>query len=245
MPYQRVSELEGLFEQYQVKEFDRQLIRRDLGLLREKDFETFAHSVRTTLLSMKIAQLLGMDPKPLLFAGPRHDVGKKNTPNKVLKKKSNFTREDREAMKPHPTDSFNHLLRTNLFSAQIGVSHHRHGNDPYPKRLPRGAGVLSHKTKLLANKYSKPLAIADWIDAALFRKNSRFSGQQVTLELVKREMLKDMPKLSQMIEKVFSEGLVNEQMLIMARQRRASLQRRSRVSRRSTVKKSFTVRRKK
>ncbi len=245
MPFQRVSELEELFEQYGVKEFDRQLIRRDLGILRSKDVETFFHSVRTTLLAMRIAQHFGMDPKPMLIAGPRHDIGKKDVPNKILKKKGTFTSEDKSAIKPHATDTYNRLIRTSVFSAQIGVNHHRHGKDPYPKRIPKGPNVLSQKAKLLANKYSKALAIADWIDAALFRKNSRFSGREVTLDLIKKEMLKEMPKLSKMIELVFSDGIINEQMLANAKQKRESqLIGKSFVRKKTALKRRVVLRRK-
>jgi hypothetical protein len=205
--------LNGLFEEYGLSEVEQNRIIRDLARIKSKDSQTYYHSLRTTLLAMEIAKHFGLDPKPLLFAGPRHDFGKINTPDHILKKKGNFTHEDHLKMGPHPADMFHHVHPTNAFTAQIGVSHHRHQLNPYPKKLPKGEVKLTHKAKLLANKYSKHLALADWLDAALFRKNSRFAGQALTVDLLKSTMLHDMPKLKSMIEKIFADGIVNEKLI--------------------------------
>ncbi|MFA5930836.1 MAG: HD domain-containing protein [archaeon] len=220
----KIPLFEKLFNDYGLSEEDKGRIRRDLEAIKAKDEETFLHSVRVTLLSMKIAKQLGMDPKPLLFAAPRHDDGKILVPNKVLKKKKNWGPEDSAIMKAHPVDSFRMLEPTNAFSAYIDVDHHRHGENPYPKRLPKGETfVLSPKAKRLAFEYSKPLAIADCWDAAVNRKNSRFGGKRITLKLIREAMLHDLSHIQPMVNKLFEEKFFTQQMLantVMGREKR-------------------------
>jgi len=208
----RIPLLEKLFNHYGLSEEDRGRIRTDLALIKAKDEETFLHSARVTLLSMKIARHLGMDTKPLLFAAPRHDDGKIFVPDEILKKKKNWGPKDSAAMKAHPVDTFKRVEPTNAFSAYIAVNHHRHGPQPYPERLPNGTHKLTLRAKRLAFEYSKVLAIADCWDAAVNRKNSRFNGK-LNLKIVKEAMLRDLQKMQPMVNKLFNEKFFTEQML--------------------------------
>lgn len=219
----KIPLFEKLFNEYGLSEEDKSRIRTDLEAIKVKDEETFLHSVRVTLLSMKIAKHLGMDPKPLLFAAPRHDDGKILVPDKVLKKKKNWGPEDSAIMKNHSTQSFRMLEPTNAFSAYIAVDHHRHGENPYPRRLPKGTHELSVKAKRLAFEYSKPLAIADCWDAAVNRRNSRFNGKRVTLKIVREALLHDLIHMQPMVNKLFEEKFFTQQMLantVMGREKR-------------------------
>ncbi len=213
--YGKVPVLETLFDEYNLTQLDRAYIARDLLLLKKKDLATYAHSIRTTLFAMEIAKYLGQNPRNLLFAGPRHDIGKLEVPNKVLKKKGKFNDEDRAVMKFHPVDTALHVAETHPYSALIGVNHHRHGVHPYPKRIPKIESLqnLSHEAKLSAHKESKLLAIADWFDAAVYRRNSKFFGQKITLDLIRQEMINEMPKLKGTIDKLFDGKFFKPEML--------------------------------
>lgn len=204
---------EKLFNEYGLGEADRERIRTDLASLEARDKETFLHSIRVTLLSMKIAKHFGMDTHPLFFSAPRHDDGKLLVPDRVLKKRKNWGPSDSAAMKAHPVDSFRMLEPTNAFSAYIAVNHHRHGLNPYPKRLPKGTHQLTLRAKREAFEYSKVLAIADCWDAAVNRKNSRFAGKRITLDLVKEVMLHDLARIQPMVNQLFNEKFFNEEML--------------------------------
>jgi len=204
---------EKLFIEYGLREEDRERIRTDLALLKAKDRETFLHSVRVTLLSMKIAKHFGMNTRPLFFSAPRHDDGKLLVPDKVLKKKKNWGPSDSAVMKAHPVDSFKRLEPTNAFSAYIAVNHHRHGPNPYPKKLPKGTHNLSLRAKREAFEYSKILAIADCWDAAVNRNNNRFAGKRITLDLVKEVMLHELARIQPMVNQLFNENFFNEEML--------------------------------
>jgi len=209
----RIPLFEKLFADYELSEEDKGRIRTDLALLKAKDRETFLHSARVTLLSMKIAKYLGMNTKPLLFAAPRHDDGKMLVPDKVLKKKKNWGPKDSAAMKAHPVDTFKRVEPANAFSAYIAVNHHRHGLNPYPEKLPKGTHELTLSAKRRAFEYSKVLAIADCWDATVNRRNSRFAGQKITLNLVKEAMIHDLQRIRPMVDKLFNEKFFTEQML--------------------------------
>ncbi|MFA6065338.1 MAG: HD domain-containing protein [archaeon] len=214
--YERIPALETLFDEYQLTSKDRAYIVRDLLRLKKKDLVTYSHSIRTTFLAMEIAKYLGLNPRALLFAGPRHDVGKLEVPDKILKKKGIFNDADRAVMSQHPTDTAIHVSQTNPYSALIGVNHHRHAVKPYPKSIPKIEALqnLSHEAKISAHKESKLLAIADWFDAAVYRRNSKFIGKEVTLDVIRREMIKEMPKLKGTIDKLFEGGFFKTEMLL-------------------------------
>jgi len=214
--HQKVPSLEHLFEEFNVSQKDREYIVRDLMMLKKKDIVTFAHSIRTTLMAVEIAKHLGLNPKALLYAGPRHDMGKLEVPNKVLKKKGVFTDEDRAVMKFHPVDTAIHVAETNPYSALIGVNHHRHSTHPYPKRIPKIESLagMSHSAKRSAHNESKLLAIADWFDAAVYRKNSKFQGKKINLDFIREEMTKEMPKLKGTIDKLFTSGFFKKEDLV-------------------------------
>jgi len=212
--------LEPLFEKYHLTEEERAPILLDLIALRKKHKGTYEHSIRTTLLAVEIAKHLGMNPRELLLASPRHDIGKKEISNKVLNKKGEFTSEDRRVMSEHPTSTAHHVAKTNPHGALIGLKHHRHKEAPYPKRLPSIDSInnLPHPEKRTAHNESKILAIADWFEAAVYRKSNKFGGRKVTLDLIKTEMIKEMPKLRGIIERLFQEGFFAKKMSIAREQ---------------------------
>jgi HD-GYP domain-containing protein (c-di-GMP phosphodiesterase class II) len=204
--------VEFLLKKYDVDKINQLRIKRDLMILARKDRQTYLHSIRVTFLAIEIAQALGLDPLPLLYSAPRHDIGKKELPKSLLKKKS-FTKEDMGQMQSHPIESFKHTAPTNLFSGLIIVRHHKFNPEPYPKKIPASPIKVSKRTLKLANEYAKVLAIADWWESALYRKNLRFSGKEITLEFLKENLLKERPKLSKMIGELFEKGFFTESMV--------------------------------
>jgi|GEM_PF-6476252 len=217
------SPIDSLLKEYNVNETDSRRIRADLERIRKKDLETYAHSIRTTFLSVELAKFFGLNPKAFVYAAPRHDYGKVHVEDRVLKKKGRFTSSDRVKMSTHPLYAFNHTKQDNPFSALLEGMHHMHNAEPYPAELPLGKSRILREKEADAKEYSKVLAIADWWDAAVNRKNSRTVPEKLTLEFLRAEMKKGLPKLGKMIDRLFEEGFFNETKLQIARARKRAL----------------------
>jgi len=76
-----------------------------LGLLKNKDLETYQHSKRVGQRAYSFAQFLQLSPseqRMVYYAGMLHDIGKLFIPNEILKKPSKLTNEEFAIVKMHP-----------------------------------------------------------------------------------------------------------------------------------------------
>lgn len=198
-------------------------IKADLDQIRKKDLETYSHSLRTTFLAVDLAKFLGLDPSVFVYAGLVHDYGKTKVPDRVLKKVGRFKEKDYVSMRRHPVDSFEHMRKRDLLAALIAGMHHMHNAKAYPPSLNLHKYPDSEKLEEKAWEYSKVLAIADFWDAAVNRTNSRFGRASINLDFIKKEMIRGLPKLGGLINRLFDEGVFSEEMVRVAQERRILL----------------------
>jgi putative nucleotidyltransferase with HDIG domain len=163
----------------------------------------YEHSLRVGILCARIAQWMLLDPKPLLFAGLLHDIGKALVDPKLLGKTDKWTKKDQKAIEPHVMDGFKLLRGKFDFSAQIIVEHHRFQPCAYPKEPSTMLHPYSHKTEVMIGFYSRLLALADSFDA-MHRVNSRgaLTGQQIHDKLIEYN-----PDLAITINNLYSLGI--------------------------------------
>lgn len=203
------AQLSLAFEELRVDPRDEADIRNFLGLLKQKDSYTYGHSIRVALLSVKIGEFVGIDRKPLLFAGLLHDLGKLDVPDEILKKTSEWTDEDFRIMKQHVIDGHKRIKGRFDFTADIIKLHHEFQEHRYPdpENLPSFLHNYSPETRVLIFKCARVLALADVYDS-LHRENSRhgkkriFSGTEV-----RNEILKSNPDQRDLIEDLYKEGI--------------------------------------
>lgn len=114
------------------------IIRTDetvlVGLASIKDYDeyTFSHSVNVSVLSMLIADRMGMhksDTAQVGVAALFHDVGKTHVPQTVLNKPESLTAEEWQLMERHPMLGFMELSRTRSLRAIadslfVSLQHH-------------------------------------------------------------------------------------------------------------------------
>jgi putative nucleotidyltransferase with HDIG domain len=113
-----------------------------IPLLQLKDFDqyTTTHSMNVAVLTMALAEALGLaarDVRGFGVAGLLHDIGKVKIPLEVLTKSGRFTEDERLLMNEHPAEGARIILRSEEdldVAAVVAYEHHVMLNgDGYPR----------------------------------------------------------------------------------------------------------------
>lgn len=129
--------------------------------MREYDDSVFTHSVSVSMICNIFAQWLGFSQKEIetaTISGLLHDVGKIQTPEKILKKPGKLSPEEYEIVKKHTVTGYKFLKERKLDAAICNAAlmhHERYDGSGYPLHLSFD-GIT---------KYAKLVAIADVFDA--------------------------------------------------------------------------------
>ena len=90
------EQLESAYNELGIEPQNRERINVFLSLIKQRDPETYAHSIRVGLRARKIAQYMHIDEKALFYTGTLHDVGKSLIGSEILRKTEGFNEKDRE-----------------------------------------------------------------------------------------------------------------------------------------------------
>ena len=128
-----------------------------------RDDDTGVHIVRMGYLSAALARRLGQSAAQaelLMQAAPMHDIGKIGMPDDVLKKRSDFTENDRVVMNLHPHIGAEILGKSRIplfqLAAEVALTHHeRWDGKGYPAGLAGEAIPISGRI----------VAVIDFFDA--------------------------------------------------------------------------------
>jgi putative nucleotidyltransferase with HDIG domain len=110
--------------------------------LREFDEYTTTHSLNVSVLTMALAEELGMSPADVRafgVAGLLHDLGKVRVPIEILNKPGKLTDEERTVMQRHPEDGARLILTSDRqldLAAAVAYEHHimiNGGGYPHPQ----------------------------------------------------------------------------------------------------------------
>jgi putative nucleotidyltransferase with HDIG domain len=159
-----------------IKKSQQEILKKYLQLLKDKDKNTYDHSLRVSFLCHDIAQNKCIDNKAMFYAGLLHDTGKYLVDEKLLNKKD-FNNEDYEKIRDHVLNGYKMLNGTFEFTSQIIVRHHRFQKDPYPQELPETKINFGSHSEVRIEYYALLLSMADFYDALISRKNSKFTDK--------------------------------------------------------------------
>lgn len=169
---------------------------------------TYEHSMRVGLLAPQIGALVpeleGFPPRVLFYAGTMHDWGKLNTPSELLAKTAEWTEEDAQALRAHPLDSYEALVREGMaLTAGAVVLHHTFQPDPYPEEIPEPNSQLPEHLVRLQPVIGRVIALADFYDAS-HRKDS---DGDLSAEQIKAKIYKAHPDLVELLDRLYAEGV--------------------------------------
>jgi putative nucleotidyltransferase with HDIG domain len=114
-----------------------------IPLLKLKSFDqyTTTHSINVSVLSMALAEALGLNARDVRImgvAGLLHDLGKVRVPPEILSKPGSLSPEERELLERHPSDGARIILNSDrrlTLPAAVAFEHHIMINGGgYPRR---------------------------------------------------------------------------------------------------------------
>ncbi len=119
--------------------------------LKEYDQYTTTHACNVAVLSMGLAERLGLGPSEVRavgIAGLLHDIGKVAIPHDLLVKPGRYTEAERQIIQNHPVEGAKLLLKKERgigLAAVVAYEHHIYLNgEGYPElRFPRAAHYAS------------------------------------------------------------------------------------------------------
>lgn len=161
---------------------------RNLMALTCHDYYTYTHSVNVCIYSVALAEKIfrkeGKDKLERLGSGfLLHDIGKRNIPIEIIKKKGPLTNQEWNVMRQHPKFSHDILSETGYLTSEaaiIALQHHERSNGSgYPNGLA-GDGI---------HIYAKICSIADAFDAMTTKRSYRDpSSSFEALRIMQEEM---------------------------------------------------------
>jgi len=172
--------------------------------------EFYPHSLRTGPFATIIAMARGYEPRPMLYAGLLHDIGKIAVDNGLLCESDCFDEQKMEKMKAHVLNGYYILKGIHDFAAEILLWHHYFKpSDPYPtkKEITKLQSNLPKHLKQKAKEYGLLLAIADVYDSLICRNNGRYKRKLVPEE-TKDEMLRLFPKNKKIIKELYNKRIL-------------------------------------
>jgi putative nucleotidyltransferase with HDIG domain len=148
---------------------DQQMI---LPLLQLKEFDeyTTTHSLNVSVLTMALAEHIGLgaqDVRTFGIAGLLHDLGKVNVPLEILNKPGKLTDEERQVMQQHPVAGARLIIESGRkLDLAAAVAHEHH-------IMINGQGYPTHHYRRDCHKASKLVHVCDVFDALRTRRPYR------------------------------------------------------------------------
>jgi putative nucleotidyltransferase with HDIG domain len=138
--------------------------------LREFDEYTTTHSLNVSVLTMALAESLGLaqqDVRTFGIAGLLHDLGKVSVPEEILNKPGKLSEEERAIMQGHPVAGAKLIIESGRrLDLAAAVAHEHH-------IMINGHGYPSHHYHRDCHKASKLVHVCDVYDALRTRRPYR------------------------------------------------------------------------
>lgn len=157
-----LTEAEAVVRSLSVAMHGQQQIMLPLLQLREFDEYTTTHSMNVSVLTMGLAEWLGMTPTDVRafgIAGLLHDLGKIRIPKEVLNKPGKLTQEERQIMNAHPVEGARIIIGSDQdldMASVVAYEHHV---------MLNGGGYPTFRYPRNCHKASELVHVCDVYDA--------------------------------------------------------------------------------
>lgn len=157
---------------------------------------SFEHVRRCGNLAFLLVKRLNFNEEKkdlLIQAALSHDVGKSESSEELLVKKSGFSVEEWEEMKKHPKSNANYIGAYSPIVAKIILRHHLYQENPYPIIPDDDLSQFSDDDKRKIEELSRILAIIDKFETYSGSRNHK-KPELLAEFLPKMEKFFDLPE---------------------------------------------------
>ena len=200
--------LQHLFDNYTITMEHQQSIGVYLEVLGKRDPATRLHSIRVAYLASRMgvaACRSDINPKVLVWAGLLHDIGKSLIDPSLFRQGAPFDEAAYKEMEQHVLFGVRLLRGVHDWTAYIIARHHRFGSRPYPEDLPPLPLYLKEKEEFI-NLYARLLALADFYDALMTRKDGKFGSKKLSTKEKRDIYLKENNDMKDFILQLERQG---------------------------------------
>ncbi|MDB5185150.1 MAG: phosphohydrolase [Candidatus Saccharibacteria bacterium] len=177
------------------------LVQGSMSQLEAYHRPTAEHCKRVGILAVRIGQYAELPLKPLFYGASLHDRGKLKVTRALLDKTGEWTAEDAQALRDHPSDGYEETLNEGMVvTAGLIVRHHSFQPNAYPEQLPDAPPYMAGSFEQCA----RMIALADYYDAA-HRPNS--AGLS-TEEEIKAKLLAHQADMNELVNALYEEGIL-------------------------------------
>jgi len=177
-----------------------------------RDKETEGHTLRVTLMTEKLAQIIGINEAEMIHVrrgALLHDIGKMGIPDSILLKPDKLTDDEWAIMRQHPIYAYNMLKHIQYLSPALNIPLHHHekwDGSGYPhglkgEQIPLAARIFAVADVWDALTYSRPYRKEAWTPERTRAHIQSLSGTHFDPKAVEAFVkLESLPSLGQIKE---------------------------------------------
>ena len=171
---------------------------------------TASHCLRVGMSTGSIAHHLGDDAALAIIAGGIHDIGKVGVPKRLLGAETIDGYDFYRYMVPHVDIGYRMSVEILPRQAECLKNHHRHqGDRSYDLILPPAAHIYTKAQKDEHWRISRLIALADYVDAMLTRKNDKFGDHPPTRAERRKALYHDQPDMIKELDSLLRAHVID------------------------------------
>lgn len=175
-----------------------------LSLLRRHSEPHYFHTLRVTLMALEVAKQTGVQTRAIFYGSALHDVGKLVVRPELLSGRD-ITKEEYDEVKRHGPIGFELIEKEFPFSAAMAGLHHK----AYAVRDDELHNRWSPSTIAYAKRVALTISVADYIDAALSRKQMKVKNEQLQGLSLLNQLVRQFPELTpQQLQTILESPLI-------------------------------------
>lgn len=181
-----------------------------LAPLEAHHLPTASHCLRVGMSTGNIANHLGDDPALAIIAGGIHDIGKVGVPKRFLGAATIDGYDFYRYMVPHVDIGYRMSVELLPREAESDKNHHRHQKErSYGLLLPAVGTTYTQEQKREHWRISRLIALADYIDAMMTRKNDRLGDHNLSRAERREALYRDQSDMTKELDALLCTHVID------------------------------------